>query len=384
MEIRITENCKEIELNSKLPLTTQIDVGASNKEPGTKNENSRTYSAKIKLLNLFPVKNVGIKLVSEKYVIPCGNLFGIKIFTEGVVVVGMADVHREDGTDINPARLAGLAIGDVILKINDQIIDSNDSIAKLIEESGGAPLKIDAKRNGMNFRVELHPEKSNESGRYHAGIWIRDSSAGIGTMSFCDPKKQVFCGLGHGISDADVNKLLPLNHGEIVDVYISGVKKGQKGTPGELKGHFKVNDDIIGTLHCNAETGVYGQMKKVNFDESKRMLIAMKQEVKTGRAKIICTVSGDKQEFYDVRIDEVNYQKDSPTKNMIVQITDRSLIEKTGGIVQGMSGTPIIQNGKIVGVITHVLVNDPRRGYGIFAENMQAQMESLYDYDRVG
>ncbi|MDR1467463.1 MAG: SpoIVB peptidase [Oscillospiraceae bacterium] len=376
MEVKITENCKKIEFSSKFPLTTDINMDYI--EGGTKPTN-KTYDAKVKLLNIFPVKNLNVKIVDEKFVIPGGDLFGIKIFTEGVVVVGTPGVQTNGGL-VNPAIEAGILLGDVITKIGSEKVDSNESIARLIEESDGDLLTVVVKRNEMVFTVELRPAISKNDNRKRAGMQVRDSSAGIGTLSLLDSENNRFCGLGHGICDVDVKKLLTLAHGEVTKVCVNDVKRGEKGSPGELRGRFD-GQDAIGTLDCNSETGVYGRMDKKNMDESKKMPVAMKQQVKIGKAKILCTVTDNKQESFDMEIVEVNYKADSPRKNIIVRITDPKLLEKTGGIVQGMSGSPIIQDNKIAGVVTHVLVNDPTMGYAIFAENMLTQLEEFQDYD---
>ena len=197
---------------------------------------------------------------------------------------------------------------------------------------------------------------------------MRDSTAGIGTITFYNPETGAFGGLGHGICDTDTTELMPLLNGEIVPVTISGVTKGQKGSPGELKGYFASNESV-GTLSANVEEGVYGNLDTAPAG-STPLKAAMKQEVKAGAAQILTTIDGSGPQYYDIQVESIDYHENQSSKNMVIHVTDSALLEKTGGIVQGMSGSPIIQNGKIVGAVTHVFVNDPTRGYGIFAENM--------------
>ena len=224
------------------------------------------------------------------------------------------------------------------------------------------------RRGNLTFSVEVTAVKSVSEERYKLGAWVRDSSAGIGTLTFYDPGSGIFGGLGHAVCDIDTGEILPLQSGEVVPVNISGVVRGEVGEPGELRGSF-AKGSVLGTLAQNGETGVYGQMRGF-LTNQEAMSVAMKQEVHTGSAQIITTIDSGGYQYYDVQIEKVHFNDGSPTRNLIVRITDETLLEKTGGIVQGMSGSPIIQDGKLVGAVTHVFVNDPTRGYGIFAENM--------------
>ncbi|MDR0738586.1 MAG: SpoIVB peptidase [Oscillospiraceae bacterium] len=382
VEINVTEGTTNVELNSVLPLTANIDTNKFFRIDRDTAENDKTYKAQVKLMNIVPVKNVEVKVVEEKTVVPCGEAFGVKIFTKGVVIVGMPGVKTEQGLK-NPTDLAGLKIGDAVLAIDGKEVDSNETVERLVGESAGKTLSVDAKRNDMTFNVKLNPVKCVDDNHYRAGILVRDSSAGIGIMTFFDPDTGQFAGLGHAICDVEIGEPLPLNHGEIVSANISGVTKGGKGMPGELKGHF-TNQNAIGTLDFNANTGVYGRLKIKVYNEEK-IPVAMKQQVRVGDAKIISTVRGEKKEEFAVRIRELNYKKNSPTKNMVVEITDPELLKITGGIVQGMSGSPLIQNGMLVGALTHVFLNDSKCGYAIFAENMLNKCKNMYKdfYDEV-
>lgn len=346
-------------LDDYLPVTAKVLVNDE--------KNNLYHEAKLMLMNAIPIKDINLKLIEETKVIPCGMPFGIKLFTEGVVIVGLSDVKTNNGNH-NPAKTSGLKKGDVILTINQHSVKTNEEMAEIVESSNGNELTLNIRRNKNDFTVKLKPIRSESDNIYKAGMWVRDSSAGIGTMTFYNPKTHVFAGLGHGICDIDTGELLPLSHGDIVSAKINGIKIGQKGSPGELKGFFN-NYQPMGNLIINTESGIYGNMYDAPSQQSE-LIVAMKQQVKTGKAHIITTLSEDKFETFEVNINNVNYNESSPTKNMVVEITDPKLLEKTGGIVQGMSGSPIIQNGLLVGAVTHVFINDPKKGYGIFAENM--------------
>ena len=326
----------------------------------------RSYKAKLMLYNIVPIKTVNVDVVSDTMLVPCGTPFGIKMFTNGVVIVGVADIQTKSGM-INPAAVSGLKVGDVITAINGQAVNTNSEIGDAILNSKGSILKLTVCRNNSVLSVDLQPVKSETDLTYKAGLWVRDSTAGIGTLTFYNPSTKCFAGLGHGVCDNDTNELMPLLDGEIVPVTINGITKGEKGVPGELRGYFST-DTAMGTLDKNVTEGVYGTMNVV--PKGKAIEVAMKQEVKPGAAKIMTTIDGSGPRYYDAVIEKIDYREDIGSKNLIIHITDTTLLSKTGGIIQGMSGSPVIQNGKIVGAVTHVFVNDPTRGYGIFAESM--------------
>ena len=333
-----------------------------------------SYNTNLKLFGAVEIKEVSVQVVERELVIPGGTPFGIKMFTEGVVVVGLSDVDV-DGKLVNPAKLAGIKVGDIILEMDGQKVQFNEDVAAIIAKGNGKSVNFKVKRKETEFQVTLKPVKSSTDNSYKAGIWVRDSSAGIGTMTYYNPKTMVFAGLGHAICDVDTGEVMPLSKGEIVDVNITGVGKGHSGTPGEIKGTFN-NDRLLGYLMVNNETGVFGRMKQASYDGFP-IPMALRQEVKTGPAQIYTTLSGNKPQKYDIVIEKVNINDQSPTKNMVIKVTDPVLLEKTGGIVQGMSGSPIIQDGKLVGAVTHVFVNDLCRGYGIFAENMNKTAKNV-------
>lgn len=345
----------------------QVGLADGQADTSVSLQNQLPREGEIRLLGVIPVKTISLTSAEEPEVLVCGLPFGIKMEAKGVIVVGTADITG-NGKSVNPASEAGLQIGDVIYKAGGQEVSQNDQLAKIFENSGGKPVTIEAQREGKDFTAVLTPVFSETDGQYKGGLWVRDSTAGIGTLTFCDPDTSVFAGLGHGICDVDTNQLMPLGSGEILPVAISGVIRGQRGAAGELQGYFS-SDLAMGEMSANTDTGVYGTLYEMP-DTGEVLPVAMKQEVQAGEAQILTTVDGQEPKLYEAEIQSVNYDEGQLTKNLIIRVTDEELLQKTGGIVQGLSGSPIIQDGKLVGAVTHVLVNDPQKGYGIFAETM--------------
>lgn len=327
-----------------------------------------TFRMDLKLLGLINIKPVSVQVVDRRVVALCGTPFGIKMVTDGVMVVGTGAVTDCNSRAVSPAQTAGIQEGDIILSINGEKISSKKQLTKLVESSAGQPLSLVVRRGEQLTSLHLSPVRSSLDNSYHLGLWVRDSSAGIGTMTFYDPNNGCFAGLGHAICDVDTGQLMPLSQGEIVETSIIGVHAGKSGSPGQLQGAFVANRSI-GSLYTNSYNGVYGRLMNQPVD-AQTIPMAQCQEVRQGPVKILTTVSGQKPQLFDACIEKLSLSQDEPTKNMVLRITDPDLLELSGGIVQGMSGSPIIQDGMLVGAVTHVFVNDPTRGYGIFAENM--------------
>lgn len=334
----------------------------------------------IKFLNIFPVKSVCVNAQPTKYVLPCGVPFGAKIYTDGIIVVD--NTRKTNQSNFwnmkKPQTEEYLQKGDVILKVNDQPITSTDQFENIINRSGGNDVILTVMRQNQEITLPLTPTTNEKGSNYSAGIWVRDSSAGIGTMTFFDPATKMFAGLGHGICDIDTGNMLSVFKGTVDNVSIVDLQKSMSGVPGELHGCF-TGKRSLGEIYSNSETGIYGKLDCDVSTNIPPMEIMAKQDVKTGEAQIITTIDGNTPHFYNVNIDSVNYNIDSPTKNIKLTITDPELLEKTGGIVQGMSGSPIIQNQALVGAVTHVLVNDPTKGYGIFAETMVTNSNKIFE-----
>ncbi len=322
------------------------------------------YQVKISLFKAIPVKNSSLTVSDRQYLAISGDIIGLRLFTKGVMIVGVDSIETAEGT-FSPGNSAGLVKGDVITSVNRIEIFNSNSLNEIISTSEGRALEIIFTRSSKSYVTHLTPVYSASEQKYKGGLWVRDSAAGIGTMTFYDCDSGTFAALGHGVCDIDTGEILPLSDGDIVSAGITGCTKGVKGKAGELCGVFQ--SDPIGELYFNTEKGIFGVLE--SFDKNaQRLPVATKQEVKKGKAQIVSTVDGGGKKFYDIEILKVG--EADGNKNMVIKVTDEELIEKTGGIVQGMSGSPIVQNGRLVGAVTHVLVGDPTKGYGIFIENM--------------
>ena len=317
-------------------------------------------------LGLIPVKTVTVHETQRKELCVGGDVIGLQMLTDGVIVVDVQNFETENGS-VSPAEQAGLQAGDIIIKVNGTEVSDNGSFAAAIENSAGQQTELTVTRGSEEKVISILPQKCKNSGKYRCGALVRDATLGIGTMTFYDPQTGIYGALGHSVSDADTGEMLPIAGGQIVDAYVWNIKKGERGTAGELGGALQ--DDVMGSIEKNCVTGVYGLL----YDEpltAGLYPVAWATEVRTGPCEIMLSLDGETIESYDAQISRINIDYEAEIKNMVVEITDEELLAKTGGIVQGMSGSPIIQDGKLVGAVTHVLVNDPTRGYGIFIENM--------------
>lgn len=320
----------------------------------------------LRLFGLIPVKTTRVSVISQQQVTPGGTAFGIKLFTKGVIIVDLNAIPTPSGA-LCPGKEAGLEKGDVLLSVDGQEVNSNEEVAAIIAASGGRTLNIRYLRDGVSHTASLTPVLSGDN-LYRGGLWVRDSSAGIGTVTYYDEETGAFAGLGHGICDVDTGEIMPLNSGEVCPVHINSILRGRSGTPGELRGSF-ASTQASGTLLLNNEAGIFGVLDQ-RPNNLTRLPVTLKQDVHTGPASILCTLDDGGIREYAIEIDRVDLNPQTLTKNMMLTVTDPALLAKTGGIVQGMSGSPILQDGCLVGAVTHVFVNNPARGYGIFAENM--------------
>lgn len=325
------------------------------------------FSVGVAAANKDTFKYSGLKLIAG------GIPFGVKFSTQGVIVIGFSDIEGMSKT-MNPAYAAGLRAKDVITEVNGKAIKGASDLTRAIEQSGGEELDVTYVRNGERTVVKIKPLYSRTEGKYKTGMWVKDSGAGIGTVTYVDPATCRFAGLGHGICDGETGELIPMTCGDVMNVRINAIKKGIAGAPGEVKGYF--GTEKTGTLLSNTSCGVYGAFDKLPEGLGQAIPVGSRHEVKSGEAEIICTLDDGVRRTYKIEIGTVN-RDETGSKCFIIKVTDPMLIEKTGGIVQGMSGSPIIQNGKLVGAVTHVMINDPTVGYGIFIENMLDQMSGL-------
>lgn len=303
---------------------------------------------------------------SRQKVIPGGMTFGVKFFTDGLLVVGTADVSTETGL-VSPAKDSGIKTKDVILSLDGQKVTTSEDFAEKVDSSKGKALALTVKSaDGTERNISITPVLCSKTGRWCIGVWVKDSTAGIGTVTYINAFTGDFGGLGHGICDIDTGTVLPVGKAYVVDVDVTSVVKSQPRAPGELKGAF--GKSVVGEIYQNAKTGVKGKLDTLPQKLREPMETAKRKEVKEGAATVLCQVN-DRVAEYEIEISKI-YKDSKDTKNFLIKVTDPKLIEITGGIVQGMSGSPIIQDGKLIGAVTHVLINDPTKGYGIFIENM--------------
>lgn len=301
---------------------------------------------------------------------PGGMPFGVRFLTDGVTVVGFCDIEQ-NGKKVNPAAAAGLKLRDTILQVGGEPLTGASALTEKIEHCEGKELVLLCRRSGAEIEIRLTPVWCDAEGRYKTGIWVRDSGAGIGTVTFIIPETGAFAGLGHGICDADSGELIAMRRGTVSDVTISSVVKGAVGAPGELKGYF--NPGKSGALLGNSGCGVWGVFSDPPESPTDAMPVGLRGDLEEGSAEIFCTLDSNRIGRYQVEISNID-RAATGSKCFSVKITDPALLAASGGIVQGMSGSPIIQNGKLVGAVTHVLINDPTAGYGIFLENMLLSM----------
>ena len=331
----------------------------------------------VSLFNNFFVKSVDVDVLPRTTVIPVGNLAGVKLYTNGVLVVGMSEIHGDDNRMYKPYEETGIEEGDTIVAINDSTIHSTEDLIQCVNMSSGNELEIEYVRDNQTMQCSMTPVKTADE-QYKLGLWVRDSAAGVGTVTFYEPSTKSFAALGHGIVDIDTEQLINISSGEFVTTKILNIQKGEKGEPGRIQGTID-NQQNIGVISKNTRFGIYGVVDNVlalNLNNSKELEVALRDEIQTGKAKILCTLENGKTEEYEIEIEEIYKDNNYDNKSMKIKVTDNRLIEKTGGIIQGMSGSPIIQNNKFVGAITHVLVNNPQEGYAVFGDIMIKQMRA--------
>ena len=330
-------------------------------------------------LNLFggiKLKSVNVAVIPKTTVIPLGTAIGMKLYTKGVLVVGMSQINTDNNEKTKPYENSGIEQGDMILAINNKEVSNTDELIGEVNNSNGNSIKIKYLKNNETLETSITPVKSKNE--YKIGLWVRDAAAGVGTLTFYEPNTNSFMALGHGISDIDTEKIVEISNGELITANIVSIKKGEKGKPGEMKGTID-SGNKIGEISKNTNLGVYGNVTNKSYlgiDSNNEMEVATRSEIKEGRAQIICQLDNNEKNKYNIEIEKIYTMNNEDNKSMLIKVTDEELLNKTGGIIQGMSGAPIIQNGKFVGAITNVLVKDPTQGYAIFADMMIKQMRN--------
>lgn len=320
----------------------------------------------LKLFGIIPVKEVTVTEKAEQKVMVSGEVFGIKLYTDGVIVVGIQEVQTDSGKK-SPSGSAGIEVGDIIVAIDGENVYTSDQVQSILGANNGGSFEVKIKRGERYRDYTVTPVYCEREGCYKAGMWVRDSTAGIGTITFYNKQSGIFAALGHQINDIDTKEIMPMLDGEAVKATVSKIEKSTRGTTGSLECDF--TNQTLGKLLTNTDCGIYGAYAEVS-ECAKEYPVAAIQEVKKGKATLISTVEKGQPKEYEIEITHIGFNENNREKNMIVKVTDKDLIDKTGGIVQGMSGSPIIQNGKLVGALTHVIVGNPQKGYAVFAQTM--------------
>lgn len=334
-------------------------------------EEEGTADVTLSFMGIIPLKTVAVQALPYQTLIPCGEVVGIKVDTTGVLVLGVGEFEAE-GAMVAPCK-GIIEVGDVILACNGQQIETKEEFRDCIEENADKSIRLDIKRKGEENSVSVTPCFSSSENEYKIGLWIKDSTQGIGTITYINPENNHFGALGHGITDTQTHMLTPVRSGEIMKVFVTRITKGEKGSPGELSGVIDYDrSSQLGIITTNQALGIYGKVDRyfLSAQKSAALPIAFQDEVHEGKATVMVNLTGDGVKEYEVEIQKVSKYSNEPSKGMVIKIIDEELLELTNGIIQGMSGSPIVQDGKIIGAVTHVFVHDPTRGYGIFIENM--------------
>lgn len=328
-----------------------------------------SYSMACRLFGIFQTKEVAVEVVEEKFVVPCGTPVGIYVQTNGILIIGTGTVTGSDGMNYDPAS-ALVKSGDYVKTVNEQVVNTKDELVEKLNQCNGEPVVLGLQRDEEYIKLKIDPIKTGEN-EYKLGIWVRDDLAGIGTLTFYDNQGN-FGALGHPVSDMDTGLKVDMADGILYEAEVAGIKKGEKGVPGEVSGIITYLDQYkLGTVQENTNVGIYGNLERIpeELQDKETFPTGMKQDVVKGPASIISYLSGERKE-YSIEISGMDYNSSNENKGIMFQVTDPELLALTGGIVQGMSGSPILQNGKIIGAVTHVFVQDASKGYGIFIEQM--------------
>lgn len=360
----LCDNLAVSAVNDK-PVTENINVSLS--KPFTlKAESSGMAQLRLSFCGI-PIKSSTITVLPDTEMIPGGQAVGLELNTDGILVLGTGEVRTQSGKYVSPCG-SSLKSGDLIKKADKTVLTDKESLISYVEGCIAQTVTLTVDRNGEKLSVRVTPVVSSESGKKKLGIWVRDSTQGIGTIT-CYDKKGNFYALGHPVTDVDTGEIMKIRDGKIMPTKISSVNPGEKGNPGELLGNTDKNN-TIGSVTANTECGIYGRLSSLPNKSTEARKIALKNEVKEGPATILVTTHDNRVNEYDIEIENSNTFSLDASKAMVIRITDKELIKQTGGIVQGMSGAPVLQNGRLVGAVTHVFIQDPSKGYGIYIEDM--------------
>lgn len=326
------------------------------------------------------VREVTVNILEDVEVIPIGKIIGLKLYTNGVLIVGMSEIENVNHIIEKPFENLDIQEGDTIIKVNDSEIQTIEALQKEINNSAGKNINLTLlKEDGTISTSNIKPVQVS-SKEYKLGLWVKDAATGVGTLTYYEPETKGFAALGHGITDIDTDKLINIDSGSIVTSKVISIQKGEVGKPGEIRGSI-LNQPTIGTVYKNTEFGIYGEITETSnlkIDYSNKLKVALRNEIVEGDATILCSVDGKETKEYKIKIEKIYSENNENNKSMLIEVVDEELIQKTGGIIRGLSGAPIIQNGKFIGAVTNVLVNSPTKGYAIFADIMIKNMNSAY------
>jgi len=357
---------------------TQNDTIVTSSNIGEVDFREKGNTTLIASLFNFDIKDIQVNVLDKTTVIPVGSIAGLKLYTSGVLVVGMSEIEGIDNKKYKPYENSGIKEGDTITQINDVYINSTEQLIEVVNKAQGNVVKIKYIQDEQTKECSIEPVKTTNT-EYKLGLWVRDSAAGVGTVSFYEPSTKTFGALGHGITDIDTGDLINIASGEFVTTRVLNITKGENGNPGKIQGTVE-NQANIGKIFKNTQFGIYGRvdnLSSLNIDTSKEMEVGLREEIKEGKATILCSLDNQSIQEYEIKIEKIYTENNYNNKSMKIKITDERLLEKTGGIIQGMSGSPIVQNGKFVGAVTHVLVNNPQEGYAVFGDIMLKQAREV-------
>ena len=374
---------EKLSLNTLLGITLNLEndngtvQAVSNINNTAINEAGR-QKVSVNLFDNIEVKKLSVDVIPKTTVIPVGNVAGLKLYTSGVLVVGMTEIQGIDNKKYKPFQNSGIEEGDRIISIDEASISTVEELTNKVNTSNGNKLDIEYVHGEETKKCSIVPIQTSST-EYKLGLWVRDSAAGVGTVTFYEPSSKMFAALGHGITDIDTGDLINIASGKFVTSRILNVVKGKSGIPGKIQGSIE-NGQEIGEIYKNSIFGVYGRvdnLSALNLNYSNELEVALREEIKTGEASIICSLDNQTAKEYKIEIEKIYLDNNYDNKSMKIKVTDEELIQKTGGIIQGMSGAPIIQNGKFVAAVTNVLVNSPTEGYAVFGDLMIKQMKAV-------
>ncbi len=374
IDLKILENSRSVFLLQSYPALT-VNKNGSGYEITALKPGKAELS--MKLLGYIPIKSIAIEALPSKRVVVGGHSIGVLLQSRGIMVVGFAPITQSDGSKVYPGKEQGIEMGDLILQVDGQSITNEEDLARIIDSKKNQSLEVKLQRRGKALSIPVKAVFCPETNRYRIGLYVRDGVVGVGTLTFIDPHTGQFAALGHVIMDADTRQGIDVLSGKVLSASIQMIKAGKPGHPGEKIGVFNKESEFTGKILKNADAGIYGIINNNDlYKNAPQLEVAYAHQVQVGAAQMWTVVNGDTIEKWDIQIEKVFPHRNNG-KGMIIKVTDPRLLSISGGIVQGMSGSPIVQDNKIIGAVTHVFLNDPSSGYGIFMDSMLSEMPAM-------